>query len=93
MGMITCPFLKGNQLYVINYYDDDSFPAILSVNLGSNQVGAAYQIFVDGNSKCPGTTKMLLSVHYYDAEGRIRLRVRTIWTGRTLLTILIILQN
>ncbi|MBB5622753.1 RHS repeat-associated protein [Pedobacter cryoconitis] len=59
--------------YVINYYDDYSFPDNTFGKPGDGQVGAlrTKSLLTGTRVNVLGTTKMLLSVHYYDAEGRV----------------------
>ncbi|MBB5649130.1 DUF6443 domain-containing protein [Pedobacter cryoconitis] len=74
IGYDNLSFPQGvTSYYLINYYDDYSFPGNTFGEPGSSQVGAARtKSLLTGNKvNVLGTTKMLLSVHYYDAEGRV----------------------
>lgn len=59
--------------YSINYYDDYIFPGNTFGEPAGNQVGAARtrSLLTGTKVNVLGSTKMLLSVYYYDAEGRV----------------------
>ncbi|MBB5621512.1 RHS repeat-associated protein [Pedobacter cryoconitis] len=59
--------------YLINYYDNYSFAGNTFGEPVGSQVGAARtrSLLTGTRVNVLGSTKMLLSVHYYDAEGRV----------------------
>ena len=63
-----------SDYYVINYYDDYSFPGVGTADQPSgNQVGAerVKSLLTGVRVRVLGTGTMLLSIHYYDSEGRM----------------------
>ncbi|MBB6498132.1 DUF6443 domain-containing protein [Pedobacter cryoconitis] len=60
--------------YLINYYDDYGFPGVGTTDQPSgNQVGAerVKSLLTGSKIRVLGTETMLLSIYYYDTEGRI----------------------
>ncbi|KIO77238.1 hypothetical protein TH53_10330 [Pedobacter lusitanus] len=59
--------------YVINYYDDYNFPGNTFGSATGDQVGAGRTMSLLTGTKVNtlGTKDTLLSVHYYDSEGRV----------------------
>ncbi|MBB6499698.1 DUF6443 domain-containing protein [Pedobacter cryoconitis] len=63
-----------SSYYVINYYDDYSFPLVGTFGQPSgNQMGAerTKSLMTGTRITTLGTSNMLLSVYYYDGEGRL----------------------